>query len=150
MKTMPEAVKEPRTKLQRALDLKKKLEDLETEAKEEALETIKSALADLQELGFKYHLLTDEEHTHLQTPAVAPKTAPGATKKRKAKEVSEADAEAAKSAKFKPAEFCNVCKKTGHNTRAHNFHKAAFTQEELEAKGWAYPPGFTEPVAQAS
>lgn len=43
------------------------------------------------------------------------------------------------SSRYDPSQFCSVCGIKGHNTRAHNLHKAIFTPEELSAKGWQVP-----------
>lgn len=140
-----------------ALDKLKKLREqaakLETEVKNGLLEEASSAVKQLGELGFAYHLLSDEEyqqlHFKLTPPPEKKRGRPaGATNKSK-------DESAGTSfAKYDPAKVCAKCGVYGHHIRAHNlaegFKDIPFTEDELKKRGYFPPDGLLKRAGEAT
>lgn len=126
--------KEVKSKAQRARELKEKYESLVSEAKDEQLALVQSALTELAGLGFEYKLVPMDEYLRQNAPQM-PKSAPRATRAApKAPQPAPGP-----SANYEADKHCPVCKEQGHDGRKHRQHKGPFTNEELATLGLLPP-----------
>lgn len=117
------------TKAQKAKKLMEEAQGLFEEAKNEQLDIINAAIAELKDLGYSYSLT--EAH---QTPKSAPKQPKAAKATAKA-----APGPSANYDESKTCQYCNGMK--SHDGRAHRNQdpKKAFTQQELSDRGLLPP-----------
>lgn len=130
--------KEVKSKLQRALEMKAKMDTLFSEARDEALAAANAAIKELGELGFAYRLITEEEYQAVASrPTMA---ATGAQKAARAAKPAAPKVAPGPSANYEAEKTCKVCGGlAGHDARAHRVRKAAFTSAELVELGYQAP-----------
>lgn len=133
VRNMATETTEKKTKLQRAKELKEKYDALISDAKQEQMDIISAAQAELSEIGVHVHIMPLDEYRALVAQKPATRTASPKVK------TSAAKPAVGPSGNFEPGKNCATCGIAGHDQRKHRTRKAKFTDAELTELGLQAP-----------